>query len=108
MITLVREINGCLELRDEIEERRIDHRYRARQRSLELIVRGARLQRRRSVDQIADRFGLNEIDPAVQKRAKCELARLGEPRAGIDCRCTIARSTTGLPCALSSTTSSPV
>ena len=75
----------------------------------ELIERRARLQRRHGVDQIGDGFGLHQIDPAVEERAQRELARLGEPRAARDiAAATIARSTTGLPCALSSTTSSPV
>ena len=50
----------------------------------QLIERRARLQRRHRVDQIGDRFRLHQVDPAVQKRAQRELARLGEPRAGVD------------------------
>ena len=56
---------------------------RARQRAFELIERRARLQRRHRVDQIRDRFGLHQIDAAVQVGAQRELARLGEPRAGL-------------------------
>ena len=51
------------------------------QRALELIERGARLQRRDRLDEVGDGFGLNEIELAVEKRAQRELARLGEPRA---------------------------
>ena len=52
-----------------------------RQRPLQLIERRARLKRRDGVDEIGDGFRLRQIDPAVEKRAQRELARLGEPRA---------------------------
>ena len=55
---------------------------RCRERSFELIERRARLQRRHRVDEIRHRFGLDQIDATVQKRAQRELARLGQPRAG--------------------------
>ena len=48
---------------------------------MELIERRARLERRHGVDEIGDRFGLHQIDAAVEKRAQRELARLREPRA---------------------------
>ena len=79
------------------------------QRALELIERRARLQRRDRLDQIGHGFRLHEIELAVEKRAQRELAGLGEPRArGRSPRRRTPCSTTGLPCALISATSSPV
>src|SRR5262249_58491551 len=46
--------------------------------------RRARSSRRRGVDQIRDRFGLREIELAIQERAARELAWLGDPRAEIE------------------------
>ncbi len=34
------------------------------------------------LDQIAERFGLEKIELSIQKRALCELARLGMPHTG--------------------------
>ena len=109
VIALVRKIERRLELRGQIEQLGVDLGDALGQRAFELIERRARLQRRDRVDEIGDRLGLHEIDPAVEKRAQRELAGLGEPRAQ---RRSPARrsacSTTGLPCALISTTCSPV
>ena len=52
-----------------------------RQRPLQLIECRAGLKRRHGVDEIGDGFRLRKIDPAVEKRAQRELARLGEARA---------------------------
>ena len=82
---------------------------RRAQRAVELIERDARLQRRRRLDQIGDRLGLHQIALAVEEGAQRELARAGPAaRRRRSPRRTIASSTTGLPCALISTTSSPV
>ena len=54
---------------------------RARERAFELVHCRARLQRRDRVDEIGDRFGLHQVEPAVEIRAQRELARLGQPRA---------------------------
>ena len=109
VIALFRKVDRRFEPRDQIEQRRVDLADRSRQRAVQLIERGARLQRRDRVDEIGDRFGLHQIDPAVEERAQRELARLGEPRAARNRRRRRSRcSTTGLPCALISTTSSPV
>ena len=69
----------------------VDFGDRFGQRALELIERGARLQRRHGVDQIGDGFRLRQIDPAVEKRTKRELAGLSEAGAAAhrrrdDCR----------------------
>ena len=60
---------------------RIDAGDRARERAFQLIECRSRLQRRGRIDQIGDRLGLHQIDPAVEKRAQREFAGLGEPRA---------------------------
>ena len=86
VIALVWKIDRGLEARDEIEQRGIDVANRARQRAVELIERRSRLERSRRVDQVADRFGLHQIDPAIEKCAERELARLGQPCARFDCR----------------------
>ena len=88
--------------------RRIDAGNRARERAFELIECRARLQRSRGINQIGHRLGLHQIDPAVEKRPQREFARLSRARPALDGRGTIARRMTGLPCALTSTTSSPV
>ena len=110
MIALFGKVDRRLEPRDQVEQRGVDARDRAgRQRAVQLIERGPRLQRRHRIDEIGDRFGLRQIDAAVQIRAQRELAGLRQPRARRHGRGDHDRlSTTGLPCALSSTTSSPV
>ncbi len=59
-------------------------RIGSRQRPLELIERRARLQRCDGVNQIGDRFGLNQIDLAVQKGAERELTGLRQPCPCVD------------------------
>ena len=85
-----RENRPSLEPRDQIEQRRVDLARSRASACLQLIERRARLQRRHRVDQIGDRFGLRQIDAAVQKRAQRELAGLGEPRAARIAAATIA------------------
>ena len=80
VVTLVWKIERRLELRRQIEQFGVDLRDAVGQRPFQLIERGARLQGSDGVDQIGDRLGLHEIDAAVQKCAKRELARLGKPR----------------------------
>ena len=53
----------------------------ARDGTLRLLRRDARLVERGGVDQVADGFGLRQIDAAVQESAQREFARLGKPRA---------------------------
>ena len=81
MITLVRKIDRRLEARDQVEQCRIDLADRLRQRPLKLVERRACLQRCDGVDQIGDRLGLRQIDPAVEERPQRELPRLGETRS---------------------------
>ena len=49
--------------------------------ALELIERHARLKRSHGVDQIRDRFRLNQIDSSVQERAESEFAWPRQSRA---------------------------
>ncbi len=84
VVPLLGEIEGRLQRRDQIEQLRIERLQPRRQRPFELIEGHARLQRRHRVNQVRDRFGLHEIDPSVQVRAKRELARVGQPRAGMN------------------------
>ena len=92
VIALVGKIDRRLEPRDQIEQRRVDRPRSRGQRAFELIERRARLQRRHRVDQIGDRLGLHQIDPAVQKRAQRELAGLRQPRAARDRRARRSRA----------------
>ena len=81
VIPLVREVQGRLETHAQVEERRVNFADTGRQRSLELVERGTRLQRGDCVDEVANRLGLHQIHPAVQVRAQRELAWLRQPRA---------------------------
>ena len=81
----------------------------ARQRSLELIERHARLQRRRRGNQIGDGLRLHEIDAPLRNARSVNSPGSREARTGGNgARARSLRSTIGLPCALISTTSSPV
>ena len=81
MIALVGEVERRLETHGQVEQPAIHARDFSRERSFQLIVGGASLERRHRVDEIAHRFGLHQIDPAVQKRAQRELARFGQARS---------------------------
>ena len=110
VIALVGKVQRRFELR--ASDRTAARRSRAialGQRAVELIERRRACSGVTASIRSRDGFGLHQIDPSVQIRAQREFAWLGEPR----CRRpspprTIARSSTGLPCALISTTSSPV
>ena len=83
VIPLIGEIERRLHSSDQVEQLCIDAGDPARQGSVELIERCARLQRRHRIDEIGDGFGLDEIHPAVQKRAQRELAGLGKACAAV-------------------------
>ena len=84
VIALVRKIQRRLEPRHHVEERALDGADGHRERAFELIEGRARLERRDGIDQIGDGLGLDQIELAVEKGAKGELARFGQPRAGFD------------------------
>ena len=75
------EIDAGFEQRDEFQQLRLDGREAARDRALRLLRGDARLVERGGFDQIADGFGLGEIDAAVEESAQREFARFGEARA---------------------------
>jgi hypothetical protein len=79
VVSLVWKIKRRLELCDQVEESRIECRDAFGERSFELIKRNASLQWCRCLNQISDRFRLNEIALAVQKCAQREFARFREP-----------------------------
>jgi hypothetical protein len=70
--------------------------------------RAARAARVAGRDQVGDGLGLGEVELAVEEGAFAELAGRGLARAQRDAARHQLRSITGLPCACSSTTSSPV
>ena len=65
------------ELRDQAVDRRGEF-------AAERAQRRARRFAARGVDQVGHRFGLRQIELAVEKRAAREFARLGKARAGIE------------------------
>ena len=81
MVALIRKVERRFEPRDQIEQFCVDLRNAFRQRAFELVECRTSLQRGDGIDEIGHGFSLHKIDPAVQKCAKGELARLGETRA---------------------------
>ena len=76
----------------------LQRRDAARDRAIHLLRRDARLVERGGFDQVADRFGLRQVDAAVQEGAQREFAGFGQARSrGCSARCTACRSTTGEP-----------
>ena len=86
----------------------LERRDAARNRAPGLLRGDAGLVERGGFDQVADGFGLRQVDAAVEKGAQGEFARLGQARAGSTARSTACRSTTGEPWQEISTTSSAV
>ncbi len=97
VVTLVGKVQRRLEPGRQIEQRAVDRANALRERALELIERRTRLNRRDRLDEVADGFRLDQIDPPAQVRAERELARLGKPRACAIADATISRNSTGLP-----------
>ena len=103
------EIDAGFEQRDQLQQLLLDRRDAARDRAARLLRGDARLVERGGFDQVADGFGLRQVDAAVEEGAQRELAGLGQPRAGLAARAPRAwRSTTGEPWQEISTTSSAV
>ena len=78
MIALIRKVDGRFEPCNQIEQVGIDFPNPAGQCALQLVEGGTRLNRCHRVNQIRDGFGLRQIDPSIEERAKRELAWLGE------------------------------
>jgi hypothetical protein len=62
----------------------LERRDAARNRAARLLRGDARLVERGGFDQVADGFGLGQIDAAVEKGAQGEFAGLGQARAGFE------------------------
>ena len=80
MIALVGKVERRFETHGQVEQPAVHARDFGRERPLQLVVGRASLERRHRVDEIAHRFGLHQIDPAVQKRAQRELAGFCQTR----------------------------
>ena len=93
---------------DQLDQLLLDGLQALRQRAFELPRRDLRLVERLRVDEVAHRFGLREVDAAVEEGAHGELAGLGQARAAGERHLHTWRSTTGDPWQEISTTSSVV
>ena len=102
------EVDSGLEQRDQLYQLLFEGLQPMRERALELLRCYFGLVKRLRVDQVAHRFGLGQVEPAVQKSAHGELAGLGQTRAPATASSTMCRSTTGAPWADISTMSSVV
>ena len=92
VVALIRKIQRRLEPGGELEQRRIDLADASGEGALELIERGARLERGDRLDEILHRLRLDEVEPAVEVRAKRELTWFREPRARLHCRARQSRA----------------
>src|SRR5580704_18676516 len=72
------EIDARLEHSDQVNQPLFHWLQALGQSALELLGGDLRLVKRLGVDQIADRFGLGEIDAAMEEGAHGELSGLGE------------------------------
>ena len=81
VIALVRKINGRLEPRNQIEQRRVQLGDPPRERAFELVEGEACLLGRHRVDEIGHGLGLHQIHAAVEKCAQRELSGFREARA---------------------------
>ena len=77
-----REIDAGFEQRDQFQQLLLDRTDAPRNRAFHLLRRDASLVQRGGFNQIADRFGLRQIDSSVEICPQRELARLGQPGAG--------------------------
>src|SRR3954452_16909673 len=73
-----REIHARFEQRDELHQLFLDGREAARECAFELLRGDLRLVQRLRFDEVADGFGLREIEASVEKGAHGELTWLGE------------------------------
>ena len=81
VISLVWKVERRFQANGQVEEHAVDARDLGRERTFELIVGRASLQRRDGVNQVAHGFRLHEIDAPVEKCAQRELAGRGQPCA---------------------------
>jgi hypothetical protein len=77
---VLREIDPRLQQRDQVQQLRLQRSDPPRDAATGLLGGDSRLVDRGRVDQVADCLRLRQIDPPVQKRPQCELARHGQSR----------------------------
>ena len=77
------KINSCFEYGDQVDQLLFDRLQASGECAFELLGRNFRLVQRLRVDQIADGFGLSEINATVEKGAHGELAGFGETGAAL-------------------------
>ena len=75
------KINSGFEKRNQLHQLLFDRLQAAGERAFELLGGDLRLIERLRIDQVADGFGLGEVDASVEEGAHGELARLGKARA---------------------------
>ena len=83
VVALIGEVDRGLEAGDQVEQRTVDLADALRDGALELVEGDPGLQGGHGIDEVADRFRLHQIHPAVQECPQRELSRLGEPRAPV-------------------------
>ena len=80
---ILREIDPGFEQRDQLQQLLLHWLQPPRNGSFRLLRGNPCLIQRSCINQIADRFGLRQIDAAIEVSAQGELARFGQPRAGL-------------------------
>ena len=79
------KVDARFEQRDQFHQRLLHRLHAAAERAAHLAGGLPRLGQRLRIDQVAHRLGLREVELAGQKRALGKLARLGQPRAQLQC-----------------------
>ena len=80
-----REVHSGFHDGDQLDQLLLDGLQPLGQRAFELAGCDLRLIERLRVDEVADGFGLREIDASVEEGAHGELAGLGEARSASEC-----------------------
>src|ERR1700722_10204819 len=78
------KVDAGFQQRDQFHQLLLDGLEPFGERAFELLCRDLRLVESLSVDQVADGFGLGEIDASIQKGPHGELARFSQASAGGD------------------------
>ena len=80
-VRLVNEIKSGLDVREDVEQAIAREQDRFRQAAGELQQGGGQSLGSIGLDHVEHGLGLRQVEPARQKRAKGELARLGQTSA---------------------------
>src|ERR1700722_367244 len=83
---ILREVDSSLEGCDQCDQILFDRLQAAGESAFELLCRNLGLIESLRVDEIADGFGLGEVDASVEEGAHGELARFGKARAAGHCQ----------------------